>query len=424
MNIPLMGKCLLSCWLLFAAFTAHGGQPLTLAEAIRLGSESQPLLQSLDDAAAASREAAVAEAQLPDPRLRLGILNLPASGSDAGRFNRDDMTMSTIGVMQEVTPQAKREAASRQMEAIAGQYHAEQLAMIRAIERDIALAWLDVFENQRKTELYARIAHEMAAERKVLNARIGSGGSQPIDALRLETQLSMVNDKTLFARGNEQKARAMLARWIGSAAQRALPSELPVQTDAAGLIAPEAALENHPLVQTAKQIENVASSDADRARAERQLNWSWEVMYGKRRSDLSDMVSFQVAIDLPWDRANRQDRRTAEKLVLVEKARKLTEDRRRELAAELESARAEWEIAGMRDAEHQARLIPAAQAQLSVAQAGYAAGRQSLAEVWEARRGLIEVELEHWAILVDQQRAAVRLAYLLDDRRFFSGSQP
>lgn len=424
MNIPLMGKCLLSCWLLFAAFTAHGGQPLTLAEAIRLGSESQPLLQSLDDAAAASREAAVAEAQLPDPRLRLGILNLPASGSDAGRFNRDDMTMSTIGVMQEVTPQAKREAASRQMEAVAGQYHAEQLAMVRAIERDIALAWLDVFENQRKTELYTRIAHEMAAERKVLNARISSGGSQPIDALRLETQLSMVNDKTLLARGNEQKARAMLARWIGSAAQRALPSELPVQTDAAGLIAPEAALENHPLVQTAKQIENVASSDADRARAERQLNWSWEVMYGKRRSDLSDMVSFQVAIDLPWDRANRQDRRTAEKLVLVEKARKLTEDRRRELAAELESARAEWEIAGMRDAEHQARLIPAAQAQLSVAQAGYAAGRQSLAEVWEARRGLIEVELEHWAILVDQQRAAVRLAYLLDDRRFFSGSQP
>jgi outer membrane protein TolC len=424
MNIPLMGKCLLSCWLLFTAFTAHGGQLLTLAEAIRLGSESQPLLQSLDDAAAASREAAVAEAQLPDPRLRLGILNLPASGSDAGRFNRDDMTMSTIGVMQEVTPQAKREAASRQMEAVAGQYHAEQLAMVRAIERDIALAWLDVFENQRKTELYTRIAHEMAAERKVLNARISSGGSQPIDALRLETQLSMVNDKTLLARGNEQKARAMLARWIGSAAQRALPSELPVQTDAAGLIAPEAALENHPLVQTAKQIENVASSDADRARAERQLNWSWEVMYGKRRAERSDMVSFQVAIDLPWDRANRQDRRTAEKLVLVEKARKLTEDRRRELAAELESARAEWEIAGMRDAEHQARLIPAAQAQLSVAQAGYAAGRQSLAEVWEARRGLIEVELEHWAILVDQQRAAVRLAYLLDDRRFFSGSQP
>ena len=229
MNIPLMGKRLLSCWLLFTAFSVQAAEPLSLAEAMRLGSESQPLLQSLDDAAAASREAAVAEAQLPDPRLRLGVVNLPANGSDAGRFNRDDMTMSTIGVMQEMIPKAKREAASRQMEAVAGQYRAEQLAMVRAIERDIALAWLDVFENQRKTELYARMANEMAAERKVLNAGISSGGSQPIDALRLESQLSMVNDKNLLARGNEQKARAMLARWIGSAAQRALPLELPLE---------------------------------------------------------------------------------------------------------------------------------------------------------------------------------------------------
>lgn len=424
MNIPLTGKRLLICWLLLTAFSAQAEAPLSLAEAVRLGSESQPLLQSLDDAAAAARQAAVAEAQLPDPRLRLGVVNLPANGSDAGRFNRDDMTMSTIGVMQEMIPQAKRDAASRQMEAVAGQYRAEQLAMQRAIQRDVALAWLDVFESQRKTESYVRMASDMAAERKVLNAGISSGGSQPGDVLRLESQLSMVNDRTLLARGSEQKARALLARWIGNAAQRALPPDLPDSAEPAGLAAPETALENHPLLQTARQIETVATSDADRARAERELNWSWELMFGKRRSDLSDMVSFQVEVDLPWDRANRQDRRTAEKLVLVDKARKLTEDRRRELAAELESARADWQTALMRNAEHQARLIPAAEARLSVAEAGYAVGKQALAEVWEARRALIEVELEHWAILLDQQRAAVRLAYLLGDSHFFTGRQP
>lgn len=424
MNIPLTGKRLLICWLLLTAFSVQAEATLSLAEAVRLGSESQPLLQSLDDAAAAARQAAVAEAQLPDPRLRLGVVNLPANGSDAGRFNRDDMTMSTIGVMQEMIPQAKREAASRQMEAVAGQYRAEQLAMQRTIQRDVALAWLDVFESQRKTELYARMASDMAAERKVLNAGISSGGSQPGDVLRLESQISMVNDRTLLARGSEQKARALLARWIGNAAQRALPPDLPASSEPAALAAPETALENHPLLQTAKQIETVATSDADRARAERELNWSWELMFGKRRSDLSDMVSFQVEIDLPWDRANRQDRRTAEKLVLVDKARKLTEDRRRELAAELESARADWQTALMRNAEHQARLIPAAEARLSAAEAGYAAGKQALAEVWEARRALIEVELEHWAILVDQQRAAFRLAYLLGDSHFFTGRQP
>ncbi len=135
-------------------------------------------------------------------------------------------------------------------------------------------------------------------------------------------------------------------------------------------------------------------------------------MYGKRRSDLSDMVTFQVAVDLPWDRPNRQDKRTAEKMVLVEKAQKLTEDRRRELDAELQSALADSETAKAREEEHQQHLIPTAQSRLEVAQAGYQAGKQNLSEVWEARRSVIEVEMEHWAILTDIQRAAVKLGYL------------
>ena len=431
MNKPLLGKCLLFAWLLFAAFSVQAeqgpaqgltAQDLTMDEAIQLATQSQPLLQSLDDAAAASREAAVAEGQLPDPKLKIGVQNLPITNSDALRFNRDDMTMATIGVMQEVIPQSKREAAARRMEAEAGQFHTEQLATARSIQRDVALAWLDVYEAQRKSELYQRMAEEMAAERKVATARLSSGGAQASEVLRLDSMLSMTNDKRFTARRDENKARAMLARWIGTAASRPLPAELPAMM--AGSRDAAAEMENHPMLQNARQAENVAQSDADRAKAERQQNWSWEVMYGKRRADLSDMVTFQVAIDLPWDRANRQDRRTAEKLVLVEKARKLTEDRRRELAAELDSAKAELETAEAREAEHQQRLIPTAEARLSVAQAGYAAGKQPLAEVWEARRGVLEVELEHWIILTDRQRAAVKLGYLLNDDSLFPNTLP
>lgn len=424
MNTHPWGKRLLSSWLLLAALTAHADQPLSLGEAVTLASQNQPLLDSLTDAATASREAAVAEGQLPDPRLRLGVINLPITSGDAGRFNRDDMTMSTIGLMQEMTPQAKREAASQTMQATADRYAAERLATARVIQRDVALAWLDVYEAQRKTALYERMAAEMRAERQVIGSRISSGGAQPAEALRLETQLAMANDKSLVARRDEKRARASLSRWIGGAAQRALPAELPASGMSPELTDPGAELDQHPLLQNARQTENVALSEAERAKAERLQNWSWEVMYGKRRSDLSDMVSFQVAIDLPWDRANRQDRRAAEKMVLVEKARKLTEDRRRELLAEFESVRADWELARARETEHQSRLIPAAEARLRVAQAGYAAGKQSLAEVWEARRSVIEVELEHWNILTDQQRASVRLAYLLNDSTLFARSQP
>ena len=430
MNILTPGKSLLCGLFMLAAFGAHAesgfslDQSLSLEEAVRLATQNQPLLQSLDDAAAASREAAVAEGQLPDPKLKFGVQNLPVTSSDAGRFNRDDMTMSTIGLMQEVIPQAKREAASKKMEAEAGQYHAEQLATARSIQRDVALAWLDVYEAQRKTELYQRIADEMTAERKVATARVGSGGAQASDVLRLDSQVSMMNDKRLTAQRDERKARSMLARWIGKAASRPIAHELPAMSAMPGLDKASEEIEGHPLIQNARQIETVAESDVARAKTERQQNWSWEVMYGKRRSDLSDMVTFQVAIDLPWDRANRQDRRTAGKLMLVEKARKLTEDRRHELLAELEAANADWDTAEARENEHQQRLIPNAEARLTLAKAGYAAGKQNLAEVWEARRGVLEVELEHWGIMADKQRAAVRLAYLLNNNNLFKGNQP
>ena len=49
MNKPSLGKSLLFAWLLFAAFSAQSEQSLTMAEAIRLATQSQPLLQSQKD---------------------------------------------------------------------------------------------------------------------------------------------------------------------------------------------------------------------------------------------------------------------------------------------------------------------------------------------------------------------------------------
>lgn len=181
----------------------------------------------------------------------------------------------------------------------------------------------------------------------------------------------------------------------------------------------QSALEQHPLLRNAYQTEKVAQLDVDSAQANLERNWGWEVGYGKRFNDRSDMLTFQVSIDLQLDRANRQDRRTAEKLVLVEKARKLTEDRRRELSSELESAMADAEAAEARETEHLKKLIPNAQAKLSIAQAAYTSGKQSIGDVWQARRDVIDIELDHWTILTDKQRAAVKIGYLTNDSRLF-----
>ena len=419
MNIRLLGNCLLLSWLLLVTFAAKAEQPLTLADAIQLATQSQPLLQSLDDAAASTRQAAVAEGQLPDPKLKFGMINLPVTTRDALRFDRDDQTMLNVGYSQEMVPLKKRELASNKLKAMADEFHSEQVATARSIERDVALAWLDVYEAQRKSELYQHIVDEMTAARKVLAAGISSGGAKTSEVLAMDTEISMTNEKRIYAVRDERKARAALARWIGTSASRPISSELPVMTNSTDSATYANEIEKHPLLQNAHQSEKVAQLEVDSAQANLERNWGWEVGYGKRFADRSDMLSFQVSIDLQLDRANRQDRRTAEKLVLVEKAQKITEDKRRELSADLEGALADAQAAEARENVRLSSLIPNAKARLSVAQAGYAAGKNSLSDVWEARTIVIEIERDHWTILTDRQRAAVKIGYLLSDKQLF-----
>ena len=235
----------------------------------------------------------------------------------------------------------------------------------------------------------------------------------------MDTEISMTNEKRIYAVRDERKARAALARWIGTSALRPISPELPVMTNSTDIATYSNEIEKHPLLQNAHQSEKVAQLEVDSAQANLERNWGWEVGYGKRFADRSDMLSFQVSIDLQLDRANRQDRRTAEKLVLVEKAQKITEDKRRELSADLEGALADAQAAEARENVHLSSLIPNAKARLSVAQAGYATGKNSLSDVWQARRAVIEIELDHWTILTDRQRAAVKIGYLLNDNQLF-----
>ncbi len=405
--------------LLLTVFTAKADEPLTLAESIQLATQNQPLLQSLDDAALSSRQLAIAEGQLPDPKVKFGVINLPVTTSDALRYNRDDQTMVNVGISQDVIPLKKRQLASSLLLAEADQFQTEQTSTARMIERDVALAWLDTYEAQRKAELFERMINDMTAERKLLAANISSGGAKTNDVLRMDTEISMTNEKRIFAQRDERKARSALARWIGKSASRSISNELPVMPNTLSDKANLLALEQHPLLRNAYQTEKVAQLDVDSAQANLERNWGWEVGYGKRFNDRSDMLTFQVEIDLQLDRANRQDKRTAEKILLVDKARKLTEDRRRELSFELENALADAAAAEARETEHITKLIPNAQAKLSIAQAAYSTGKQSISDVWQARRDVIDFELDHWTILTDKQRAAVNIGYLTNDSRLF-----
>ncbi len=84
--------------------------PLSLEEALQLAERNAPILQARQEQMTAARHAVIPAGELPDPRLNLGVQNLPVDGSDRWSMNRDFMTMQVVGLSQEVPNRDKREA--------------------------------------------------------------------------------------------------------------------------------------------------------------------------------------------------------------------------------------------------------------------------------------------------------------------------
>ncbi|MDO9009216.1 MAG: TolC family protein, partial [Thiobacillus sp.] len=65
----------------------------------------------------AARQSAIPADALPDPRLTLGLDNVPVDGPDSFSLDSDFMTMRRIGVMQEFPNSAKRGARAEAAQA-------------------------------------------------------------------------------------------------------------------------------------------------------------------------------------------------------------------------------------------------------------------------------------------------------------------
>ena len=85
-------------------------QALSLEEALRAADLHSPRLAAQRHALSAAEQQGARAGELPDPKLRLGIENLPITGPDRYRYGMDPQTAGVIGLAQEFPNEAKREA--------------------------------------------------------------------------------------------------------------------------------------------------------------------------------------------------------------------------------------------------------------------------------------------------------------------------
>jgi len=392
-----------------------GAQTLSLADALRAGEAQAPRLAAQRHVVAAAGYQVDRVSELPDPRLKLGLENLPVSGPGQFRYDYDFMTQRTVGFVQDFPNAAKRAARG----ARAGRQHdVEQASLVAqraAARREIAAAWLDLHYALQGRAALARLVEQFRFQSDAVASAVASGKQTAADAFAQRAALEQANDRVIEQDRVVTRARIALSTWIGE--QAALPLAPP--PDTTKFTHPEEhmimRLGEHPVLRVLDERESLARAEAALAKSTRERDWSIEVGYSQRRPAFDNMISVMVAIDLPIARARRQDRDVASKLAEVEQARALREDALRMHQAEVRSLLADWATANHRIERFDAVLLPLARDRAAAALAAYRGGRAELGSVLEADRALTEAELARVQAQAERGRAWAGLNYLYAD---------
>ena len=392
-----------AAWLLLGLpLAASAG--LSFDETTRLAREQAPALQAQRSTLDGAQALLPAAATLPDPRLIVGLDNLPVTGADRFSTTADFMTMQRIGLMQEVPNTAKREARTAGAQARIERERALLAVTELAVRRDAALAWLAVYFAESRAARLADLERENQLLQDTLDARIASGQALPAERTMARIDALMIADRRDDALRDVERARASLRRWVGARAAEPLEGGPPtLQVSAEQL---RAELHRHAEIAPYDAMQAMARAEAREADAEQRGDWGWELVYS-RRPQYGDMMSFQLVFDLPWDRERRQQPQLIAKQREAARIEAERADTLRRHGEEIDAQLAELKALDAQHTRLERQALALNSERVALTLASYQAGRGDLGTVLAARREAVETRLR--LIDLDAQRAALRV---------------
>ena len=129
---------------------AQTGEGLSFDAALNAAVQRAPMVAARRATAEGAAAVQVSAGQLPDPRLNLGLDNVPVTGEDRFSLTDDFMTMGKIGWMQEVPNRDKRKARAEAAQALADRDKALLAAELQVVRRQTALAWLERYYVEKR----------------------------------------------------------------------------------------------------------------------------------------------------------------------------------------------------------------------------------------------------------------------------------
>ena len=404
---------ILSIALAGSMFAASRTYALSFAEAREIAEQQSPRVSAQRLQIDAVESAQKAAGTLPDPKLSVGLENLPISGMDRWSLTRESMTGQRLALMQEVPNQAKRAAKVASAQARVKRERAALVLQRLQIRQELGLAWIAAQAVEQREQLLTELLAENQRLQDSLPARVAGGSAQAGDLLAAQQEALALSDRRDDLQRDRSKARAMLRRWVGPRADESL------QGGTGPLIHPvaqlRAELSSHAELALYPTMQSMARAESHEAQSESRGDWSWEIAYSRRDRRWGDMVSFQVTFDLPWQKDRRQTPMIQAKQRELERLEAEQEDVARRHLQELDDSAAELQALDSQIERLKSTGLQLAQGRAELALSNYRAAKGDLGAVLGARAQVLEARMRLIDLQAQRDGVTTRLNSLIAD---------
>ncbi|MBZ9557346.1 MULTISPECIES: TolC family protein [Modicisalibacter] len=380
-----------------------GAMALSLEGTLEAALDRSPSLGARTELVDAAEHAIIPAGELPDPKLNLGLRNIPVEGPDQWRLQEDRMSMQSIGLVQPVPSRAKRDARVDQAEAGLSVARANRELAELDIRLGAAEAWIRGFAVKQRLRLLDELYRENRLLKEATRARLSGGGGLAAESVIPEQEKLLLDERQDQLERNRAVSKLNLARWLGEDTDLSVTGEWPRWTIADDQILD--ALPSHPQLKVVEARQGAAAAELALATAAKSPDWSWGVDYQHRDDAFGDMVSLRVSVDLPLFSRSRQDPMIDARERGLSSVQHDYQDTRQVLLASARTQLAEHDRLVRAIERLDSGLLPLAERKVSLTLADYRAASGTLQSVINARRELIDLRMRR--IDLQEQKALV-----------------
>lgn len=388
---------------------------LDISTAVRLALADDPLIAASKARSQAFSDNAIADGQLPDPKLKTGIYNLP---TDNFHLDEEPSTQLRLGIQQAFPRGKTLRYRQRQSEWKAMSAMARAELGARRTRLDVRKYFLELYYQTRADEIVAATRKLFSQLVDITQSHYATGRVNQQDVLQASLELSRLDDRTTRILNEIDINRATLMKWIGDPALLTVNSTFPELPLPAAREQIEAALAEHPAIRAETAMLEAENQSIQIAREQYKPGWSAGLEYRKRfgedpnGDDRSDMMAAMVTVDIPLFPKNRQDKRLSASIQQATSVQLSRDDKLRELKQQLDMDYANWQRLGERSTLYESQLLQASTANAQASLNAYQSGVTEFTTLMRARITELDVRLADLRIRVDRAKSQASLLYL------------